>query len=128
MNPSPQRLLTGLAVAFAVLTLVITVVFFGWWMFKERLVFGDQAFDPVQWMQPDSQNSCARGDMVRDVRQRLLFPGMSKSDVTMRLGRPAWEDHGAIEYDLGVCLWVVHGLRLYFDPQDRLLHSAIVQH
>jgi hypothetical protein len=46
----------------------------------------------------------------------------------MQLGRPSWEESTQIEYDLGVCLWVVHGLRLYFDPQERLMHSAIVQH
>ena len=46
----------------------------------------------------------------------------------MQLVRPSWEETTQIEYDLGVCLWVVHGLRLYFDQQERLVHSAIVQH
>jgi hypothetical protein len=66
--------------------------------------------------------------MVLDVKQRLLYPGMAKSEVTTLLGRPSWEEPNQIEYDLGVCLWVVHGLRLYFDPSDRLVHTAIVQH
>ena len=128
MAQNPQRLLTGLAVAFAVFTLVVTIVFFSWWAFKERLVFGDETYDPVRWMNPEPAHPCERGDMVLDVQRRLLRPGMTKSEVTMQLGRPSWEDASQIEYDLGVCLWVVHGLRLYFDPQERLMHTAIVQH
>ena len=128
MDEQPQKLLTGLAIAFAVFTLLVTIVFFGWWMFKERLVFDDQTFDAVRWMNPEPEHPCERGNMVLDVKRRLLKPGMSKSDVMVQLGRPTWEDATQIEYDLGMCLWVVHGLRLYFDPQERLMHAAIVQH
>lgn len=122
--------LKWIALAFVVLTVLITVVFFGWWAMKEHFVFGHERFDPVRWMAPPAEQAheCQRGDMVLDVRQRLLKPGMGKSEVTMLLGRPAWEEANQIEYDLGICLFVVHGLRLYFDPQDRLAHSAIVQH
>ena len=128
LDAQPQKLLTGLAVAFAVFTLLVTIAFFGWWMFKEQLVFADQTFDAVRWMNPEPAHPCERGDMVLDVKRRLLRPGMSKSDVMVQLGRPTWEDATQIEYDLGMCLWVVHGLRLYFDPQERLMHMAIVQH
>jgi len=130
-QPEPSlAFLKWAAIAFAVVTVLITVLFFGWWAMKDRLVFGHDTFDPVRWMAPPAQQTseCQRGDMVLDVRQRLLQPGMNKAAVTTLLGRPAWEEADQIEYDLGVCLWVVHGLRLYFDPQDRLVHSAIVQH
>ena len=63
-----------------------------------------------------------------DIQHRLLKRGMSKSEVTVLLGRPTWEESNQFEYDLGVCLWVVHGLRLYFDTSDRLVHTAITQH
>lgn len=127
---SSLKLLKWLAVAFLVVTVLITVIFFGWWSMRERFVFDDQPFDPVRWMAQPMENTppCDRGDMVRDVQNRLLQRGMSKSQVTMMLGRPAWEDGNQIEYELGVCLWVVHGLRLYFDEQGRLLHTAIIQH
>jgi hypothetical protein len=128
VEEKPQKLLTGLAIAFAVFTLLVTIVFFGWWAFKERLVFGDEPFDAVLWMNPAPAHPCERGDMVLDIKRRLLKPGMTKSEVMMQLGRPSWEETTQIEYDLGVCLWVVHGLRLYFDQQERLVHSAIVQH
>jgi hypothetical protein len=126
----PRNLIGVLALVFAVITLLITLVFFGWWAMKDRFVFGDQPYDPVRWMAPENawKTPCERGDMVLDIRNRLLRPGMAKSDVTTLLGRPAWEEGQQAEYELGVCLWVVHGLRLYFDPQDRLVHSAIVQH
>jgi outer membrane protein assembly factor BamE (lipoprotein component of BamABCDE complex) len=130
-QPAPSlAILKWAAVAFCAVTILITVVFFGWWAMKDRLVFGDDRFDTVRWMAPASTQAspCQRGDMVLDVRQRLLKPGMLKSEVTMLLGRPAWEESDQIEYDLGVCLWVVHGLRLYFDQQDRLMHTAIIQH
>lgn len=128
MSQEPQKLLAGLAIAFAVITLVITIVFFSWWIFKERVMFDDQPFDAVRWMNPEPDHPCERGDMVLDVKRRLLRPGMTKADVMVQLGRPTWEDAAQIEYDLGVCLWVVHGLRLYFDPSERLTHTAIVQH
>jgi hypothetical protein len=126
----PQNLIGMFALAFAVITLLITLVFFGWWAMRERFVFGDDPYDPVRWMTPENARNhpCDRGDMVLDIRNRLLKPGMAKSEVTMLLGRPAWEEGQQIEYELGICLWVVHGLRLYFDPQERLVHSAIVQH
>jgi outer membrane protein assembly factor BamE (lipoprotein component of BamABCDE complex) len=130
MSLKPQQLLTLLALAFAGFTLLVTLVFFGWWAFKEHFTFGDQPFDPVRWMAPaaEQHSTCARGDMVLDIQHRLLQPGMPKSAVTTLLGRPAWEDQRQLEYELGICLWVVHGLRLYFDGDGHLTHSAIVQH
>jgi hypothetical protein len=44
------------------------------------------------------------------------------------LGRPDWEEDRQIEYDLGHCLWDTHGLRLYFNDEDKLIQSRIVQH
>lgn len=128
MADKPQKLLTALSLVFAGFAVLVTVVFFGWWAMKERLVFGDEPYDPVRWMAATPAHPCERGDMVLDIKRRLLKPGMSKSEVTMLLGRPSWEESGQIEYDLGVCLWDVHGLRLYFDGQERLVHSAIAQH
>jgi hypothetical protein len=76
----------------------------------------------------EGAESCDRGEMVLDVKNHLLKRGMSRAEATVLLGRPSWEDAQQIEYELGVCLWVIHGLRLYFDQQDRLIHSVIVQH
>jgi hypothetical protein len=123
------RILTWLAAGFGVFTLGLTIVFFGWWAMKERFIFGDDVYDPVRWMAPPvPEKPCERGEMVLDVQQRLLKPGMTRAQVTMLLGRPAWEDTGQLEYELGVCAWVVHGLRLYFDQDGRLVRSVIAQH
>lgn len=130
MSENPLKVLSMVSAVFAGVVVLVTVGFFGWWAMKERLVFGDRSFDPVRWMAPVSAqtSSCERGDMVLDIQHRLLSPGMTRSEVTMLLGRPAWEEPDQIEYELGVCLWAVHGLRLYFDANERLVHSAIVQH
>lgn len=126
----PDAWLKWLAIGFALLTLLITLVFFAWWSMKERFMFGHQRFDPVRWMAPAHQQSseCQRGEMALDIQQRLLHPGMRKSEVALMLGRPAWEEAGQVEYELGNCLFVIHGLRLFFDADGRLIHSAIVQH
>lgn len=109
---------------------IITIVFFGWWLMKDRIVFGSQKFDQVQWItasaNPDS--SCKRGDMAYDLQQHILFPGMSLQQATVLLGRPTWEDPRQIEYDLGQCMQVEHGLRLFFDESNHLTHSRITQH
>ena len=130
MSEKSLNALTWVTVGFGVFTLLLTIVFFGWWAMKERFMFGHDKFDPVRWMAPagDKTPPCDRGDMVLDVQHRLLKPGMPRSQVTMLLGRPAWEEGSQIEYELGVCLWVVHGLRLFFDAEGRLVHVAIVQH
>ena len=126
---APLRLLKWLAIGFGAITLVITIVFFTWWIMKDRFIFGDDKFDTVRWMAVSKgQETCDRGDMVLDVKNRVLHRGMSRTDATVLLGRPAWEDAHQFEYELGVCLWVIHGLRLYFDDQGRLTHSLIVQH
>jgi hypothetical protein len=72
--------------------------------------------------------ACDRGEIVLDLQHRLLNPGMTREQATTLLGRPAWEEQNQYEYDLGVCQWVVHGLRLFFDPSGHLTHTAIVQH
>lgn len=125
---SPLKVLVVIPAVFAVFTIVVTVVFFAWWAMRERLVFGHEAFDQVRWASLTSPTGCERGDMVLDLRERLLRPGISKAQATMLLGRPAWEEPAQIEYELGVCQWVVHGLRLYFDRDGHLMHTAIVQH
>ncbi|MDR2875351.1 MAG: hypothetical protein LBV44_05420 [Methylobacillus sp.] len=127
MSVQSQKLFVGLSIAFAVVTLIITLVFFGWWALKERVAFGDQPFDPALWMSPRADHPCERGDMARDIRSRLLVSGMSKTDVTMRLGRPTWDDDTQIEYDLGTCALDMYGLRLYFDPNERLVHTTITR-
>lgn len=129
MNEKPLNVLTVIPIVLIAFTVLVTVVFFGWWSMKERFVFGHETFDQVRWMTPaTSERPCDRGDMVLDLQQHLLTPGMNRTEVMRLLGRPAWEDPAQIEYELGVCLWVVHGLRLYFDPDGRLTHSTIVQH
>lgn len=113
-----------------VIGFIVTIVFFGWWLMKDRIVFGSEKFDQVQWItaavNPD--NNCKRGDMAYDLQQHILLPGITRQQATVMLGRPTWEDPRQIEYDLGQCMHVQHGLRLFFDESGHLTHSRIAQH
>lgn len=123
------RRIGWLCVAAFVAAGIATVLFFGWWMMKDRVVFGHEPFEQVRWMTAERETrNCARGDMAYDLQQHVLTPGLLRDQVTVLLGRPTWEDSEQIEYDLGSCMHVIHGLRLFFDARGQLLHSRIVQH
>lgn len=126
---SSLRLVKWIVIAFTVFTVVLSIVFFTWWSMKDRFIFGEATFDPVRWMAAATvHDTCDRGEMVLDIQKHILKRGMSKAQVTVLLGRPAWEEENQYEYELGVCMWVVHGLRVFFDKDGRLIHSAIIQH
>ena len=125
-----MKLIKWSSIIFAVITLIITVVFFGWWMFKDSLVFGSEKFDQVKWMQyaPSLQNECKRGDMAYDLQKNILVRGLKREAVTSMLGRPAYEESNSMSYDLGKCMHVYHGLLVYFDADSRLINSRISSH
>jgi len=125
-----MRILKILSFGFAAFTVILTIVFFGWWAMKDSLVFGGEEFDRVRWATaaPTAEERCYRGDMANDLKQRVLARGMPRGATMMLLGRPDWEDANQTEYDLGHCLWDTHGLRLYFNEQDLLVYTRIVQH
>ena len=125
-----MKLINWLSIVLAVFTVVLTIVFFGWWMMKDRIAFGGEKFDQVKWMQASStvQTECKRGDMAYDLQQHILAIGSPKEAVTVLLGRPSYEDTRSIEYDLGKCMHVYHGLLIYFDENNRLANSRISSH
>jgi hypothetical protein len=125
-----MRILKILSFGFAAFTVIVTIVFFGWWAMKDRLVFGGEEFDRVRWATavPTAEERCYRGDMANDLKQRVLARGMPRNATMMLLGRPDWEDANQTEYDLGHCLWDTHGLRLYFNDRNQLVYTRIVQH
>lgn len=125
-----MKLIKWSSIIFAVLTLIITVVFFGWWMFKDSIEFGSEKFDQVKWMQyaPNLQNECKRGEMAYDLQKNILTRGLRRDEVTAMLGRPSYEEANAINYDLGKCMHVYHGLLVYFDANNRLINSRISSH
>ena len=97
---------------------------------KDSLVFGSDKFDQVKWMQHATtiETDCKRGDMAYDLQQHVLSKGTSKEAVGVLLGRPSYEDGNAMEYDLGKCMHVYHGLLLFFDENNRLINSRISSH
>ncbi len=66
--------------------------------------------------------------MAIALQQTILQPGMPVEQAMLLLGRPSWDDGNQIEYDLGKCMHVEHGLRLFFNDKSLLTHSRITQH
>ncbi len=129
-DQNPSKWITRASIAFAAITLAITIIFFAWWVMKEPIMFGNEKFDQVKWMQQAAtiQTECKRGDMAYDLKKHILARGVSREAVMVLLGRPSLEDSTTIEYDLGKCMHVYHALRIYFDENDRLINSQISSH
>lgn len=125
-----MKLINWASIALAAFTVVLTIVFFTWWAMKDSVVFGNEKFDQMKWIQDAAtiQTECKRGDMAYDLQQRVLARGVPRQAVMALLGRPSYEDNTTIEYDLGKCMHVYHGLRIFFDENNRLLHSRISSH
>lgn len=125
-----MKVIKWATITFTVLTVIVTIIFFAWWMMKDSLVFGSERFDQVKWMQSVAtiETDCKRGDMAYDLQQHVLAKGTAKDAVGVLLGRPNFEDGNAIEYDLGKCMHVYHGLLLFFDENNRLINSRISSH
>jgi L-cysteine desulfidase len=133
VNTSEESLLKFIKIAsvgLAVFTVLLTIVFFTWWAFKDQAVFGRDRFDQTKWMQSVAtiEQECKRGDMAYDLKEHILIKGAKREAVMALLGRPSLEDSNAIEYDLGKCMHVYHALRIFFDSNGQLLHSRISSH
>lgn len=125
-----MKLINWLSIAFAAFTVLLTIVFFSWWAMKDSVVFGNEKFDQVKWMQSAAtiETECKRGDMAYDLQQHILAKGAPRSAVGVLLGRPSYEDATSAEYDLGKCMHVYHGLLIFFDENNRLVNSRISSH
>jgi outer membrane protein assembly factor BamE (lipoprotein component of BamABCDE complex) len=125
-----MKLINWATIVFAAITLLVTIVFFAWWMMKDSIEFGSDKFDQIKWMKSAAsiETDCKRGDMAYDLQQHILSKGTSKESVGVLLGRPSYEDGNAMEYDLGKCMHVYHGLLLYFDANNQLINSRISSH
>lgn len=113
---------------------VIVAVFasFVWW--SSTGVFSTSKFNSSAWFVPVTNNtetSCYRGGMARDIKNRLLKQGMSSSEVERLLGRPDSKSENEYRYVLGMCSglgWDYDDLHVYFDKQGRVESAAIIQH
>ncbi len=125
-----MRFIKWASIALSAFTLVLTLVFFAWWAMKDSLMFGSEKFDQVKWMQAEAnvQNECKRGDMAYDLQQNILVKGTLKEAVAILLGRPSYDADRHVEYDLGKCMHVYHGLLIYFDENNNLINSRISSH
>ena len=125
-----MKFINWATIAFTAFTVLLTIVFFSWWAMKDSLVFGSEKFDQVKWMQAEAnlEKECKRGDMAYDLQQHILTKGAPKAAIGILLGRPSYEDVNSMEYDLGQCMHVYHGLLIFFDENNNLINSRISSH
>jgi len=125
-----MKFINWATIVFTAFTVLLTIVFFSWWAMKDSLVFGSEKFDQVKWMQAEAnlEKECKRGDMAYDLQQHILTKGTPKAAIGILLGRPSYEDVNSMEYDLGQCMHVYHGLLIFFDENNNLINSRISSH
>jgi hypothetical protein len=115
------------------LTIAVLLGAFVWW--ASVGVFSTSRFDKAEWLTHVPQEreiTCYRGGMARDIKNRLLTPGMTKQEVEALLGPPD-NNHKPqeLEYTLGMCsgFRIDHdGLIIRFSTEGRLINAYIVQH
>ncbi|MDZ4142188.1 MAG: hypothetical protein U1C48_09310 [Methylotenera sp.] len=125
-----MKLMKWAALALAAFTVLLTIIFFIWWAMKDSIMFGSEKFDQIKWMQSVAtiETDCKRGDMAYDLQKNILARGSARTAVSVLLGRASYEDEYSMEYDLGKCMHVYHGLLIFFDKNDRLINSRISSH
>lgn len=125
-----MKFINWATIAFTAFTVLLTIVFFSWWAMKDSLVFGSEKFNQIKWMQAEAnlEKECKRGDMAYDLQQHILTKGTPKAAISILLGRPSYEDVNSMEYDLGQCMHVYHGLLIFFDENNNLINSRISSH
>lgn len=123
------------SIAIAVFTMLLTIIFFTWRAFKDKVVFGAEKFDPSKWMQHAATigKECKRSDMAFDLQQNILIKRAPKEARIALLGRPSIEqsftaNNSANEYDLGKCRHIYHGLLMFFNANNQLTQSGISSH
>ncbi len=128
-------LLKKVAIAIGIFFLALAVLLgvFVWW--GSVGIFSTSRFESAEWLAPVSEEreiTCYRGGMARDIKNRLLAPGMTQQEVESLLGRP--DNHHKpleIEYTLGMCSGFrmdYDGLIIRFSTEGRLINAYIVQH
>lgn len=71
---------------------------------------------------------CLRGRMLRDLRERVIRPGMNYQTVIDQLGKPDAERNGEMAYGLGFCAGPgqTSSLIVHLDSQGMVTHTSLV--
>jgi hypothetical protein len=116
------------------LFIIILGLFSIWWMSSG--VFSVNSFDEQIWLAPPTkgaQGRCYRGGMAGDIKNRVMKPGMTRSEVERLLGQPDASLSKPTEYRyvLGLCSGFrvdLDDLHVYFSSDGKLERVAIIQH
>lgn len=122
----------AMSIGLFVVTLVALFIAFFWWISSG--VFSTSRFDASLWFAQQTRETditCYRGGMVNDIKDRLLRPKISVTEVEQLLGQPDMKFSGEYRYVLGMCSglgWDYDDLHIYFDSQGKMTRAAIIQH
>lgn len=88
-------------------------------------------FERQAWLEAGSlegEIKCLRGRMLRDLRDRVLRPGLTRQAVIELLGPADAARPGELAYGLGFCAGPgkTASLILHFDGDDALVHTSLV--
>ncbi|MCI0343350.1 MAG: hypothetical protein L0216_19760 [Planctomycetales bacterium] len=118
-----------------------TILLWGWvWLVLLVMAmlsppFQDRGFDPVVWRaeaQTTNRDS-PRGSMVGEILERVVKPGMARTEVRSLLGAPDWESPSPDEDHWRIGMWTgfrmdEDTLRVRYTLADRVRDADIVQH
>jgi hypothetical protein len=100
-------------------------------------VFSTSKFEQQKWLQKPPLNldepTCYRGAMAKDIKNRVLQPGMTRQDVETLLGEPDKKSRPReYQYTLGMCSgpnfkMAYDALYVYFGDDWRLTYASISQ-
>lgn len=81
---------------FAVCTAIFMLIF---------VALDDASFDKTGWDSAPGNDyvDCVRLEMVADLKDKILLPGLSRIEVVRILGEPDTEEGNGIGYVLGMC-------------------------
>ncbi|TXG87418.1 MAG: hypothetical protein E6R14_01250 [Thermomicrobiales bacterium] len=88
--------------------------------------FDRQAWNDARSMEGEIR--CLRGRMLRDLRERVIRPGMSRQAITEQLGNPDAERNGEMAYGLGFCAGPgeTSSLIIHLDGGGLVTHTSLV--
>ncbi|HMV52329.1 MAG TPA: hypothetical protein PLX20_10860 [Rhodocyclaceae bacterium] len=88
--------------------------------------FDRQAWNDARSMEGEIR--CLRGRMLRDLRERVIRPGMTRQAITDQLGNPDAERNGEMAYGLGFCAGPgeTSSLIIHLDNRGLVTHTSLV--
>lgn len=129
------KIIKWILISIGAIFLVLLFLFiFAYWYMSSG-VFSSESFDQTKWhaaLTDESDATCYRGGMAKDIQNNLLSNAMTENDVVILLGKPSGHfTKQEYQYSLGMCSGLAFDydyLHIYFDEKAHFSHAKIIQH